>query len=54
MTDNDNTKQFSEALTMLGKQAEVINLYGQKANTRFHEKFDIEQMSKSYSNCYGE
>jgi glycosyltransferase involved in cell wall biosynthesis len=54
VTDNDNTKQFSEALTLLGKQAEVINLYGHKANTRFHEKFDIEQMSKSYSNCYGE
>lgn len=53
VTDNDNMTQFSDAMELLGTQADLIALYGQNAKTRFHEKFDVEQMTVNYNRCYG-
>lgn len=54
VTDNDNELQFSDAMTLLGTQLQLIDVYGREAKRKFDKQFDSTHMSSRYEQCYGE
>ena len=54
VTDNDNMQQFSDAMILLGSDAELISKYGLHAKTQFDTQFDAARMSSAYEQYYND